>query len=167
MSDFRGHFEIARAFLEIDEKFESMEKFVPKTAYDMQILSLFSQYMVVFITRTIEGSVKNIIFTKCRLSDKSESEIKEIEKQLKEFQNPSKEKIYYYFNNILGIDLQDDNFDNNQFTALGQIVNDRHKIAHSDPFLGAVQYLKSLNEVKKHYFEIKKFVSKLCELTSC
>ena len=50
MSDFRGHLEIARAFLEIDEKFESMEKFVPKTAYDMQILSLFSQYMVVFIT---------------------------------------------------------------------------------------------------------------------
>ncbi len=118
-------------------------------------------------TRTIEGSVKNIIFTKCRLSYKSESEIKEIEKQLKEFQTPSKEKIYYYFNNILGIDLQDDNFDNNQFTALGQIVNDRHKIAHSDPFLGAVQYLKSLNEVKKHYSEIKKFVSKLCELTSC
>lgn len=167
MSDFRGHFEIARAFLEIDEKFESMEAFVPKTAYDMQILSLFSQYMVVLITRTIEGSVKNIIFTKSKLSGKNENEIKEIENQLKKFQNPSKEKIYYYFNNILDMELYDYNFDNSHFTALGQIVNDRNKIAHSDPFLETIQHLKSLNEVKKHYSEIKKFVSKLCELTSC
>ncbi|MFZ3382579.1 MAG: HEPN domain-containing protein [Candidatus Methanoperedens sp.] len=111
--------------------------------------------------------MKNIIFTKCILIGKSESELKEIEIQLKDFQNPSKDKIYYYFNSILGIKLQDDNFDNNYFTSLGQIVSDRHRIAHSDPLLGTIQHLKSLNDVKKHYIEIQKFISKLCELTSC
>ena len=91
---------------EIDEKFESMEKFVPKTAYDMQILSLFSQYMVVFITRTIEGSVKNIIFTKYRLSNRSESEIKEIEKELKEV----KQLLHNFLDTEDFIELRNINF---------------------------------------------------------
>lgn len=166
MSDFYGHIEIARAFLEIDEKFESMESFVPKTAYDMLILSFFSQYMVVFITRTIEGSVKNIIYTKSKLLGKSDDDIKNIESQLKDFQNPSKVKIFDYFNTILGIQLKDDDFNNTQFTALGQIVKDRHRIAHSDHFLGTIHHLKSLDDVKKHYSEIKIFISDLCKITN-
>lgn len=168
MTDFYGHLEISRAFLEIDEKFDSMESFVPKTAYDMQILSLFSQYMVIFIARTIEGSVKNIIYTKYRLLGKSESEIKQIESQLKKFQNPSKDKIFFYFNNILNIQLNMEDFDDNQFSALGQIVTDRHRIAHSDHVLSTMQNLKSLDDVKKHYNEIKIFISELCRIiNSC
>jgi len=168
MTNFYGHFEISRAFLEIDEKFESMESFVPKTSYDMQILSLFSQYMVIFITRTVEGSVKNIIYTKSRLLGKSEIEIKQIETQLKNFQTPTKEKIFVSFDDILNIQLNEEFFDKNQFSALGQIVNDRHRIAHSDHVLSTVQYLKSLDDIKKHYNEIKIFVSELCRIiNSC
>ena len=166
MTNFYGHLEIARAFLEIDEKFESMESFVPKTAYDMQILSLFSQYMVIFISRTIEGSVKNIIYTKYSLLGKSESEIKQIETQLRNFQNPDKEKIFSYFDDILDVKLIEEDFDNNQFSALGQIVNDRHRIAHSDHVLSNMQYLKSLEDIKKHYHEIKIFVSELCRIVN-
>ena len=168
MTNFYGHFEISRAFLEIDEKFESMESFVPKTSYDMQILSLFSQYMVIFITRTVEGSVKNIIYTKSRLLGKSESEIKQIETQLRDFQNPNKEKIFFYFDDILNIQLNKEVFDDNQFGALGQIVKDRHRIAHSDHLLSTMQYLKSLDDIKKHYNDIKIFVSELCKIiNSC
>ena len=166
MTNFYGHIEIARAFLEIDEKFESMESFVPKTSYDMQILSLFSQYMVIFITRTVEGSVKNIIYTKSRLLGKSDSEIRQIEIQLRDFQNPNKVKIFSYFDDILNIQLDDDVFDGNQFSALGQILKDRHRIAHSDHDLSTVQYLKSLDDIKKHYKEIKIFVSELCKITN-
>lgn len=165
MTNFYGHFEIARAFLEIDEKFESMESFVPKTSYDMQILSLFSQYMVIFITRTVEGSVKNIIYTKCRLLGKSDNEIKEIEIELKKFQNPDRDKIFACFDDILNIQLNKDDFDNDQFGALGQIVQDRHRIAHSDHLLSTMQYLKSLDDIKKHYYEIKILVSELCRMT--
>lgn len=164
MTNFYGHFEIARAFLEIDEKFESMESFVPKTSYDMQILSLFSQYMVIFIARTVEGSVKNIIYTKYRLLGKSETEIKQIETQLRDFQNPNKDKIFFYFDDILNIQLNEEVFDDNQFSALGQIVNDRHRIAHSDHVLSTMQHLKSLDDIKKHYNEIKIFVSELCRI---
>lgn len=166
MTDFHGHLEVARAFLEIDEKFESMESFKPASAYDMQIQGIFIQYMVVFITRTIEGSVKNIIHTKCQLLGKSKSEIEAIERNLKFFQNPSKEKIYVHFNDLLGIELDDACFDNDHFASLGQIVNDRHKIAHSDHFLDTMQYLKSLEDIKKHYLNIKEFIIKLCEITS-
>ena len=105
MTDFHGYLELDRAFLEIDRKFESMESFKPTSAYDIQIQGIFIQYMVVFISRTIEGSVKNIIHTKCQLLGKTESEIEEIEKNLKFFQNPSKEKIYEHFKDILGIEL--------------------------------------------------------------
>ncbi|MDY6894093.1 MAG: HEPN domain-containing protein [Thermotogota bacterium] len=166
MTDFHGHLEVARAFLEIDEKFESMESFEPRSAYDIQIQGIFVQYMVVFITRTIEGSVKNIIHTKCNLLGKTESEIEEIEKNLKSFQNPSKEIINRYFKDILGIELDGEDFDNDYFASLGQIVNDRHKIAHSDHFLDTLQYLKSLDDVKKHYLNIKEFIAKLCEIIS-
>jgi hypothetical protein len=136
MTDFHGHLEVARAFLEIDEKFESMESFKPTSAYDMQI------------------------------QGKSKSEIEDIERNLKLFQNPSKEKIYGHFNDILGIELDDGYFDNDHFTSLGQVVNDRHKITHSDHFLDTMQYLKSLEDVKKHYLNIKEFIIKLCEITS-
>ena len=166
MTDFHGHLEVARAFLEIDEKFESMESFKPISAYDMQIQGIFIQYMVVFINRTIEGSVKNIIHTKCQLSGKNKVEIADIEKKLNRFQNPSKEKIYGQFSDILGIKLDDEYFDNNHFASLGQIVKDRHQIAHSDHFLDTMQYLKSLEDVKKHYLNIKEFIIKLCEITS-
>ena len=168
MTNFYGHLEISRAFLEIDEKFDSMESFVPKTAYDMQILSLFSQYMVIFIARTVEGSVKNIIYTKYGLLGKNKNEIEHIESELKKFQNPSKDKIFFYFNDILGIQLNNNDFDTKQFSALSEIVKDRHKIAHSNHDLNTVQRLKSLNDVKKHYNEIKIFVSELCRITdSC
>ncbi|CAD7778025.1 MAG: hypothetical protein KBONHNOK_01082 [Candidatus Methanoperedenaceae archaeon GB50] len=166
MTDFHGHLEVARAFLEIDEKFESMESFEPRSAYDIQIQGIFVQYMVVFITKTIEGSVKNIIYTKCKLLGKTESEIGEIEEKLKFFQNPSKEKIYERFKDILGIELDGEDFDNDHFASLGQIVNDRHKIVHSDHFLDTMQYLKSLEDVKKHYLNIKDFIAKLCEIAS-
>lgn len=166
MTNFYGHLEIARAFLEIDGKFESMESFVPKSAYDVQISSLFSQYMVIFISRTIEGSVKNIIHTKYITSGKSAGEIEQIEGKLKSFQNPEKEKIFRFFDDILNIELTDDDFDNNQFSALGQIVNDRHRIAHSDHVLTNTQYLKSLEDIKKHYYEIKIFISELCRITN-
>ena len=166
MTDFHGHLEVARAFLEIDEKFESMESFKPISAYDMQIQGIFIQYMVVFINRTIEGSVKNIIHTKCQLSGKNKVEIADIEKKLNRFQNPSKEKIYGQFSDILGIKLDDEYFDNNHFASLGQIVKDRHQIAHSDHFIDTMQYLKSLEDVKKHYLNIKEFIIKLCEITS-
>ena len=166
MTDFHGHLEVARAFLEIDEKFESMKSFKPISAYDMQIQGIFIQYMVVFINRTIEGSVKNIIHTKCQLSGKNKVEIADIEKKLNRFQNPSKEKIYGQFSDILGIKLDDEYFDNNHFASLGQIVKDRHQIAHSDHFLDTMQYLKSLEDVKKHYLNIKEFIIKLCEITS-
>lgn len=166
MPDFQGHYEISRAFLDIDEKFKSMEEFEPRSAYDMQIQALFVQYMVVFITRTIEGSVKNIIYTKCKILGKSQSDIDEIEKKLKNFQTPSKEKIFFYYKDILNINLNNSDFNNNHFTALGQIVDDRHRIAHSDHLLETVQYLKTLNDVKKHYIEIQNFISKLCEITT-
>ena len=166
MTDFHGHLEVARAFLEIDEKFESMESFEPRSAYDIQIQGIFVQYMVVFITRTIEGSLKNIIHTKCHLLGKNESEIEEIEKNLKSFQNPLKEKIYGDFKDIFGIELDGEDFDNDHFASLGQIVKDRHKIAHSDHFLDTMQYLKSVDDVKKHYLNIKEFIAKLCEIIS-
>lgn len=166
MSNFHGHIEICRAFLEIDGKFESMEEFKPKSAYDLQIQALFSRYMVVLISRTIEGSVKNLIYTKCKVLGKSQNEMEEIESQLRDFQNPSKESIYLYYRNILNIELNNSDFKNDHFTALGQIVNDRHKIAHSDHLLETVLYLKTLDDVKKHYIEIKDFISKLCEITS-
>ena len=43
-------------------------------------------------------------------------------------------------------------------------MKDRHKIAHSDETIEAIQTIKSLDEVEKHYFEIKKFMGKLCEI---
>lgn len=166
MPNFYGHIEISRAFLEIDGKFESMEAFEPRSAYDLQIQALFSRYMVVFISRTIEGSIKNIIYTKCKVLGKSQIEMQEIETKLKDFQNPIKESIYSYYRDILNIELNDSAFNNNHFTALGQIVNDRHRIAHSDHLLETIQYLKTLDDVKKHYIEIKDFISKLCEITT-
>ncbi len=89
-----------------------------------------------------------------------------IEIKLKDFQNPSKEKIYFYYKDILNIELNDSDFNNNHFTALGQIVKDRHRIAHSDHLLETVHYLKTLDDVKKHYIEIQDFISKLCEITT-
>ena len=166
MVDFRGHFDISKAFLEIDERFKSMNLFQPKTAYDMQVLSIFSQYMVVFIARTIEGSIKNIVYTKCSILHKSEAEMEEIVKKLDEFQNPNKEKIFTCFNEILSIELKADDFSEEQFTSLNQIVKDRHRIAHSDYDLKAVQAIKSLPDVEKHYNNIKEFISKICEIVS-
>ncbi|KAF5422030.1 MAG: hypothetical protein C5S45_02935 [Candidatus Methanocomedens sp.] len=171
MSDFFGHFQVDKAFLEIDAKFESMESFQPKNAYDVQIQGIFPQYMVVFITRTIEGSIKNIIHTKSKVLGKNRDEIQQIESILKEFQNPTKEKIYDIFYKTLNIELKCQDFDSRYFSALGQIVTDRHKIAHSphlEPFFDDRQYLKSLEDIKKHYICIKKFIAKLCEVTdSC
>ena len=88
------------------------------------------------------------------------------EAQLRDFQNPNKEKIFYYFDDILNIQLNEEIFDDNQFGALGQIVNDRHRIAHSDHVLSNMQYLKSLEDIKKHYHEIKIFVSELCRIVN-
>lgn len=166
MPNYHGHIEISRAFLDIDEKLTSMKEFVPRSAYDMQIQALFTQYMVVFITRTIEGSVKNIILTKCKILGKSQIEIKDIKKKLKDFQTPSKENIFLYYKDILNINLNNSDFTNDHFTALGQIVENRHLIAHSDDLLETIQYLKTLDDVEKHYNEIQNFISKLCEITT-
>lgn len=171
MSDFFGHFQVDKAFLEIDAKFESMESFQPKNAYDVQIQGIFPQYMVVFITRTIEGSIKNIIHTKSKVLGKNRDEIKQIESILKGFQNPTKDKIHDIFYETLDIELDLQDFDPIYFSSLGQIVTDRHKIAHSpyfEPYFDDGKYLKSLDDIKKHYIDIKKFIVKLCEITdSC
>jgi hypothetical protein len=165
MPNYHGHIEISRAFLEIDGKFESMKEFKPKSTYDLQIQSLFSQYMVIFISRTIEGSIKNIIYTKCKVLGKSQNEMQEIETKIKQFQNPSWEKICFYYEDILSIELNNTDFTTNHFIALSQIVKDRNRFAHSDHLLETVPNLKTLDDVKKHYIEIKDFISKLCEIT--
>ena len=70
-----------------------------------------------------------------------------------------------YYKDILNIDLNNSDFNNDQFTALGQIVENRHLIAHSDGLLETIQYLKTLDDIEKHYKEIQNFISNLCEIT--
>jgi hypothetical protein len=166
--DYYGHIDIAKAFLEIDEKFKAMESFRPHSIHDIQISGTFPQYMVVFIARTTEGCIKEIIFNKCKLKSSDIVYLNEIQQTLQDFQNPTKDKIYSFFNTVLDVKLEDGNFKKIHFEALGQILNDRHRIAHSQkhyPYLSTIQHLKSLNDIKIHYENVKDFISKLCELT--
>jgi hypothetical protein len=167
--DYYGHLDIAKAFLEIDEKFKAMENFRPQCIHDIQISGTFPQYMVVFIARTTEGCIKEIIFNKCQIKNNDQSYLKDIQKKLQTFQNPSKEDIFLLFTEFLSIKLEEQNLQNVYFEALGQILTDRHRIAHSQkhyPFLSTAQYLKSLNDIKKHYENVKALISELCELAN-
>jgi hypothetical protein len=166
--NFHGHFEITQSFLMIDERLNSMKEFTPKKAYDMQILAIFSHFICILVSRTLEGSIKNIIYTKLKLRGKTKEELEDLRAKLKEFQNPEKTKIYELFKETLSIEIKDEDFGeerNDLFTAIGQIVGDRHKIAHSNESLQIDPAMKTLEELEKHYINIKKFVSKLCEIT--
>jgi hypothetical protein len=166
--DFHGHFEISRSFLMVDQRLASMKEFVPKKAYDMQILAIFSNFICILISRTFEGAIKNIIYTKSMLRENDVGQLEEVRKKLKDFQNPEKSKIYNCFKEHLNIEIKDEDFGENAndlFTAIGQIVGDRHKIAHSDETLQLDPTMKTLEEVEKHYINVKKFVSRLCEIS--
>jgi 6-pyruvoyl-tetrahydropterin synthase len=147
-----------------------MQKNYKKHIADIQISGTFPQYMVVFIARTTEGCIKEIIFNKCKLKNNDQIYLNEIQKILKNFQNPTRENIYKFFSYVLDINLENNNFKNIHFTALGQILKDRHKIAHSQtdhPFLSTYQNLQSLNDIKKHYENVKDFISKLLRTSKC
>jgi hypothetical protein len=166
--NFYGHFEITQSFLTIDERLDSMKNFIPVKAYDMQILAIFTNFICILISRTLEGSIKNIIYTKSRLRGKTSEELALLVTELRGFQNPEKFKVYECFKKYLSIDLKDEDFgenNNNLFTSIGQMVGDRHKIAHSNETLQMDTVMKTLEEVEKHYINIKEFVSKLCEIS--
>ncbi len=166
MTNFKGHSEIAKAFFIIDERFSSMNEFVPKTPSELQLISTFSQYMVVYISRTIEGAVKNMILTKAILKQLDKMKLAEIDETLKKFLNPKCENIISCIKETLGINIEKKCFEDEQLNALGIIINDRHKIAHSDETIEAIQNIKSLSELEKHYKNIKKFIEKLCGILS-
>lgn len=166
MSDFKGHSDISKAFLIIDEQFSSMNEFKPRTPYDLQLKSTVSQLMVVYISRTIEGSIKNLIFTKAILNELDPAKRTEIDEILKKFQNPTSDKIITCIKDTVDIEINKSDFTDEQLNALGIIMNDRHKIAHSDETIESVQSIKSLTELEKHYNEIKKLIEKICDIFS-
>lgn len=166
MVDFHGYTPIAQEFLRIENQIESLDKFKLKSVHDFQISSFVTQYINVLICRTIEGSIKNIIYTRAVIRGFNPEKIISLEKKLKEFRTPEWGNIKDLFLEVLNIEVTETDLGENAqalLSSLGEIVKERHYITHSSPNFEISPTNKTIAQIKTHFENIKLLIDILCD----
>ncbi|MFH0808686.1 MAG: hypothetical protein V1888_03690 [archaeon] len=161
--EFYGYLDIKNSFSRIDETIKSIDEFYPHDAGGILLQNFFTDYLIVLILRTVEGSTKNIILTNLKLRN-PQINLEKVENRLFKFNNPTLENIQNLFFDFLQIEIDNNNFLEEELRDMSIINKYRQNIAHSNCFLDYENYNRSYPQIKKQYENIKKYILKLCEL---
>lgn len=103
----------------------------------IKIQSLLNVTVYVMATRFLEASVKHIVFNCCKIKGYSQTQLAQLEQNLKKFNNPEFSNIKALFDSELGYDITDGlrngQISGTDVTFLNQIVQNRHRNVHATP----------------------------------
>ena len=157
-NDWNGFYDIKGSFTHIDETILEIKGFIPQNASQFKLSSFFSEYLIVLITRTIEGSIENIIYKNYVMKYGEDENVFE---KLKKLNTPNWENIKKFFKELLGEELDGSIIEQEWIRDLNQLVNIRQLIVHSDQDLQRPNLI-GLDDIEKKYKNIKDMVKYLC-----
>ncbi|MCX7748568.1 MAG: hypothetical protein N2645_17020 [Clostridia bacterium] len=131
----------------------------------IKIQHMLNITIYVMATRFLEASVKHIVYNCCIMRGDDHIKLKEIEIQLKKFNNPEFKYIKEILKRILDFDItmgiRDAHFNQRDIDYLDQIVQNRHRNVHAsyDSTEWYNQNKKDLSDFEKEYEGMVKIVA--------